>query len=141
MTDSHHHNEPEAEFKSPTVRPASIFGGDRRHLALWLAVGGTTAVIVVMWFLLLPMQLGDVRLPNAKDLSRWSVKTEVAPEVRSFDENLRLIRERLTELTQQSATAPVSEPQTVNIDIEELRFKLEAASIKNETIKANEAKK
>jgi len=141
MTDSRHHNEPEAEFKSPTVQPASIFGGDRRHLALWLAVGGTTAVIVVMWFLLLPMQLGDVRLPNAKDLSRWSVKTEAAPEARSFDENLRLIRERLTELTQQSATAPVSEPQTVNIDIEELRFKLEAASIKNETIKANEAKK
>lgn len=136
--------QPALETVQPdVVEPVAAAPSDdrtRKHLALWLAVGGTAAVIVVMWFLLLPMQLGEVRLPNAKDLSRWSVVQTAKEQTRSFEDNLQAIRQRLTELTQKSQAASV-QPQQVNIDIEQLRQKLEAAALRNEQPPINEAKK
>jgi len=116
---------------------------DRKLTALWLAVGGSVAVIVALWFMLLPMQIGELRLPSAKDLDRWHTLKPAADTVKSFDENLRLIRERLGQLTNSTqAPAPANKPATV-VDIEQLRQKLEAASqrIESQATNTNEAKK
>ncbi len=119
-------------------RPVAASGYGRKHLALWLAVGGTMAVIIAMWLMLLPMQLNDTRLPNAGDLSRWSVVRSAKDQTRSFEDNLRAIRQKLNELTQSSQQI---QPSPVNVDIQQLRQKLEAASLRNEQPATNEAKK
>ncbi len=121
------------------AQPAVPAGHAKKQLALWLAVGGTMAVIVTMWVLLLPMQLSDIRLPSARDLSRWSVVKSAKEQSRTFDENLRAIRQKLNELTQTSQQQ--AQPAPVNIDIQQLREKLEAASLRNEQLPTNEAKK
>jgi len=123
------------------VEPAAPVSAHRKHLALWLAVGGTMALIIVMWLFLLPMQLGEVRLPNAKDLSRWNVVTTAKEQSRTFEENLRIIHERLKALSNSGSAAVPAPAQPVNMNIDLLRQKLEAASLRNQQPPTNEAKK
>jgi hypothetical protein len=115
----------------------------KKVAAIWLAVGGSMAIIIVLWFLLLPMQIGDLRLPSAKDLARWHTLAPAADTARSFGDNLKQIQDRLGQLTN-SAMAPTPAKQaTTVIDIELLRQKLEAASrkIESQATNTNEAKK
>lgn len=113
----------------------------RKILALWIAVGGTTAFIIVMWLLLLPMQIGEIRLPNAKNLSRWQVLREEPPPAASFEESLDQIRDKLEQLTENlEPETPQNKPATT-IDIQQLQQKLEAAALRNGVTATNESQR
>jgi hypothetical protein len=124
----------EPEVLDEMIEPAEAPGEEGRHrklIALWLAVGGSMAVIVVLWFVLLPVQIGDLRLPNAADLARWRTLAPASNTNMSLDETLTQIRSRLEKLTNSSQPGPTQQPNTV-VNIEALRQKLEAAALRNE---------
>ena len=101
----------------------------RKHIALWVAVGGTMAVIVALWVLILPMQLQDSRFAGFRGASRWSA---VAPDESdtqpTFTEVLSRQREVLLDLEKRAGTSQ----DDTSLKIQELRAKIEAASKKNE---------
>jgi hypothetical protein len=74
----------------------------RRVIALWLAVGGSMAVIVAVWALVLPWQLGSVVGSARLDSSRWSVVRPVQAET-GFMETLKKMGDDLERLTAQGA--------------------------------------
>lgn len=123
--------EPEAyaEIDEPAQPPHEE--RHRKLTALWLAVGGSMAVIVALWLILLPVQIGDLRLPNIKDLSRWRAVTPATNATVSFDSALTQIKSRLEVLTNSSPPSAATKAKTL-INIDALRQKLEAAAQRNE---------
>ena len=105
----------------------------RKHIALWVAVGGTMAVIVALWVLILPMQLQDMRVAGFRGAARWSAQ---APEERasaaSFTDVLAQQRRTLLEIEKKAGTSA----DDTSLKIQELRAKIEAASKKNEVAPA-----
>ncbi|MEY4744436.1 MAG: hypothetical protein RL272_381 [Candidatus Parcubacteria bacterium] len=101
----------------------------KRHLALWIAVGGTMSVIVVLWVLILPMQLQGQRFNGMRDAARWNAaRGDGAAEAPTLAEVLAKQRRQLEaiEKGQQAKTTGAA------AKIDELRAKIEAASQKNE---------
>lgn len=93
-----------------------------KHVALWVAVGGTMAAIVALWFVALPLQMRDVRLDGLRDAVRWGAARDAAPaEEPSFDDALAAQRRALEAMEQ---PAPV-EQESGKID--RLQAKIEAS--------------
>lgn len=110
----------------------------RKHLALWTAVGGTMALVVTLWAVLLPTQFELGRSSAAKDSDRWYALQKEDQKRKSFHEALDDIGERLGEIeseqrmrlrAEQAATEP---SPAIRGEIDALRTKIEAASKKNE---------
>ena len=102
----------------------------KRHVALWVAVGGTMAVIVALWVLILPMQLSDSRFLGLRDAARWNAAGSDAGDDPSptFEEALAQQRRQLRAFEES-----ISETKNDSVTkIQELRAKIEAASQKKE---------
>src|SRR5512142_2167974 len=104
----------------------------KRHIALWVAVGGTMAVIVALWVLILPMQLQDMRFAGVRDAARWNAaRSADAPESgTTLDDVLAAQRRKLQAIEQNVGSVNASGGAALKID--ELRAKIEAAAKKNE---------
>jgi len=136
MTAHHHHHhrpedqsgEPAAQFQAQPAGPSA----ERRSLALWLSVGGIMAVIVAMWALLLPSQLGGLSLTGKDAIDRWHVLSPDRGQTPSFQQTLDRLHQQLERLSAgteaslaKPAAPPVAKPA---IDVRLLRQKLEAVS-------------
>lgn len=99
----------------------------RKHLAMWIAVGGTMAVIVVLWLLILPMQLREQRFTGLRGATRWYTAedgwTETAPQ-QSLTEVLAEQRRRLDAIELNTGAAVGGNAKK----IEDLRAKIEAST-------------
>ncbi|HTM67670.1 MAG TPA: hypothetical protein VL426_00065 [Candidatus Binatia bacterium] len=101
----------------------------RKHIALWVAVGGTMAVIVALWVLILPMQLQDSRFAGFRGAARWSAARADEPSSKpTFSEVLSAQRRTLQDIEKRTGTSSGD----TSLKIQELRAKIEAASKKNE---------
>lgn len=101
----------------------------RKHIALWVAVGGTMAVIVALWVLILPMQLQDARFAGLRGAARWSARpAEESDAKATFSDVLAQQRKTLLDLEKRTGTSPGD----TSLKIDELRAKIEAASQKNQ---------
>jgi len=102
----------------------------RKHIALWVAVGGTMAVIVALWVLILPMQLQDSRFLGMRGAARWNGVhvEEGGNNGPSFGDVLAKQRRRLLDIEKKTGTST----QDATVKIQELRAKIEAANQKNE---------
>lgn len=110
--------------------PERLDEHSRKHIALWVAVGGTMAVIVALWVLILPMQLRDLSFTGVRDAARWyttEVEATGGPQP-TFSEVLRQQRLDLEEIERQ-ATTETSVDSSAKID--ELRAKIEASNNAN----------
>lgn len=99
----------------------------RKHFAMWIAVGGTMAVIVVLWLLILPMQLSTQRFTGLRDATRWYTAEEgwAATEAQpSLAEVLEEQRRRLDAIELNTGAAVGGNAKKV----EDLRAKIEAAN-------------
>lgn len=105
----------------------------RRHIALWVAVGGTMAVIVALWVLILPMQLSDTRFLGLRDAARWNAANGDDGSTEPTFQEVLLQQRRQLESYERSAG--ISAETSVD-KIEELRAKIEAASKRNEAAPA-----
>lgn len=109
----------------------------RKHLALWIAVGGIMALVVTLWALLLPTQFELGRSSVAKDSDRWYALQKEDQKRKSFHEALDDIGERLGEIESEQRMRLRAEQATepspaIRGEIDALRTKIEAASKKNE---------
>lgn len=103
----------------------------KRHIALWVAVGGTMAVIVALWVLILPMQLSDMRFAGVRDAARWNAARGAdADSGTSLSDVLATQRRRLEAI--EKNTAATGQQGSATLKIDELRAKIEAAAKKNE---------
>ncbi|MEK9151870.1 MAG: hypothetical protein AAB692_00735 [Patescibacteria group bacterium] len=91
----------------------------KRHLALWLAVGGTMAVIVALWAMLLPAQMGDFSFFGARQNADWeSIRAKSAASRQEFSDSLARLKNRLDNVTDPKAQAAAA-------GVEALKQKLE----------------
>ncbi|HSD12760.1 MAG TPA: hypothetical protein VLC10_04325 [Patescibacteria group bacterium] len=105
----------------------------KRHIALWVAVGGTMAAIVTLWVLILPLQLRGMHFSGAADAARWNA-TRGETTAASFEDVLAQQRRQLDAIEKNTGTAAQAGSAALKID--ELRAKIEAASKKNEAAPA-----
>jgi hypothetical protein len=116
----------------------------RKHVALWTAVGGTMALIAVLWVMLLPFQLKGGMFSGFKDASRWyTVNFEDDKSQQTLEETLDGIGAKLDALEKDQRdrvrARQVTEPSpAVRGEIDALRSKIEAASKKNEVAPSEE---
>jgi hypothetical protein len=116
----------------------------RKHVALWTAVGGTMALIAVLWVMLLPFQLKGEMFSGLKDAGRWyTIKPDGDGQNPSFEETLQGIGSKLDSLEKnqrdRARARQVTEPSpAVRGEIDALRLKIEAASKKNEVAPSEE---
>lgn len=102
----------------------------RKHLAMWVAVGGTMAVIVVLWLLILPMQLSQQRFTGLRDATRWYTAEDgwtATDEQPSFAEVLEEQRRKLDAIELNTGAAVGGNAKR----IEDLRAKIEASGSTN----------
>jgi len=107
----------------------------RKYVAFWVAVGGTSAVVVALWAMIVPTQLRRVRLEAQKDRSRWGVVDDAGGEkVKSFSELMEEQRAALDEIEKRvdPSGVPAASIGTA-AKIEELKAKIQAASEKHST--------
>jgi hypothetical protein len=107
--------------------PGRLDEHSRKHLALWIAVGGTMAVIIALWVLILPMQLADMKFSGVGDAARWyttQVDATGGPQP-TFSEVLAQQRRDLEEIERQTTTESSGNSSA---KIEELRAKIEASN-------------
>jgi len=124
----HHHNAaPPVEVnEEPAAEPRPTPpAGDRGHLTLWLAVGGIMLVVLVLWLLLLPVQLGRIGLTSSGYLDRWHVLQPNAGKAGSLSDSLDRLHRKLEELTGKMESQSAAQP---SLDLPLLRQKLDAAS-------------
>ena len=101
----------------------------KKHIALWVAVGGTMAVIVALWVLILPMQLQGSRFIGMRGAARWNAAgADDGQAESSFVDVLARQRQRLLDIEKTTGTTR----QDASLKIQELRAKIEAASQRNE---------
>jgi hypothetical protein len=101
-----------------------------RHLALWIAVGGTAAAVVALWALILPTQIRRVRLEGERDRSRWTVLGEDGQSVqKSFSDIMAEQRARLDEI-EAKMRETVAAPDAAQAQVQDLTAKIEAAGAK-----------
>lgn len=106
----------------------------RKHLATWVAATGTLAVVVALWAMLLPTQLGGIEAFGMKHSPSWMRSQEAAQEesaptyqealdrMRSmldkaeYDQRTRMERERAareeTDLLRERIESAAAEPET-----------------------------
>lgn len=99
----------------------------KKHFAMWIAVGGTMAVIVVLWLLILPMQLREQRFTGLRGATRWYTAEEgwaANAEQPSFAEILEQQRKRLDAIELNTGAAAGGNAKR----IEDLRAKIEASN-------------
>ncbi len=105
----------------------------KRHIALWVAVGGTMAVIVALWVLILPMQLQDMRFAGVRDAARWNAaRSADAPESGTTLDDVLAAQRRKLQAIERNVNANGQANTSAALKIDELRAKIEAASQKNE---------
>lgn len=110
----------------------------RKHVALWTAVGGTMALIVTLWAILIPTQFELGRSSASRKADRWYSMESNEERQKSFSEALDTIGERIDGIeADERARAQADRPQSasspaVNGEFEMLRARIEAASKKNE---------
>lgn len=111
----------------------------RKYVAFWIAVGGTSAVVVALWAMILPTQLQRVRLEAQKDRSRWGVVDDGGgAKVKTFNELMAEQRTTLDEIEKRVSPSGTQEPASAAsigaaAKIEELKAKIQAASEKHST--------
>lgn len=113
-----------------------------RHIALWIAVGGTVAAVVALWALILPTQMRQIRLVSDKDRSRWSVVASDEGErmkAKPLGDILQEQRAKLDELEVRMREA-VTGGTAAQAKVDDLTAKIEAASkeqAKTDTVPTN----
>lgn len=106
----------------------------RKHVAFWVAVSGTSAIVVALWAMILPTQLRRIRLSAQQDKSRWGVveDTQAKEKVKPFAEIMAEQRATLDEIEKRAQPNDTAiAPNTVTSKIEDLRAKIEAAAQKH----------
>jgi len=103
-----------------------------KHVAFWVAVSGTAAVVVALWVMILPTQLQRIRMQAQDDRSRWGVVTEEGESVKPLGEILDQQRAKLDEIEQRVIGERTKDDAESADRIRELRAKIEEASQKNE---------
>ena len=110
----------------------------KKHLVLWTAVGGTTAVIVALWAFVLPQQLARFSSASGDgSLTRWMSAQQPADsgeKQQTFMEVLQAQRARLDAVANSQASAGKTGN---NVNIDELRAKINSALNTNAASNAN----
>lgn len=108
----------------------------RRHVWLWVAVGGTMAFILVFWVVLLPMQFADVGDESASETDRWQVIRDGSAAAPSISGSLESVRQQLEELSEGLAEEPEleampeagGEPEDFETEFEKLKERIEGST-------------
>jgi hypothetical protein len=97
-------------------RPSHLHHDDRKLIALWLAVGGTMAVIVALWILILPSQLAQDGRINL-NVSQWYAarQNDVRPQQKSFSQVMAEQEAQLNAMDQSQTTQPTNADSVRNI--------------------------
>jgi len=145
MTEQHSDMRSKKTEAPASSAPAPLSVKDRKKRILWLAVGGMTAIIVLFWILLLPLQIRELKFGTMSDLTdRWRVFRDENQPPASFRETLNKLHDRLVESSaKDQAAAVLTAPTTAapSIDIIQLREKLEQVSENTLNAPANAASK
>jgi type VI protein secretion system component VasF len=112
-----------------------------KHVALWVAVGGTMTLIAVLWFMLLPFQLSNGgKVSGFGEMRRWySVRQDDGRGEASFQEALDGLGAQLEQLEDdqrkrlRAEQPPTGSSPAVRGEIDDLRAKIEATSKKNDS--------
>ncbi|MFA6604110.1 MAG: hypothetical protein WCT10_04750 [Patescibacteria group bacterium] len=116
--------------KAAPAVPAADGSAEKKQRILWLAVGSLTAVIILLWLLLLPLQIKQFSLGSLSGLAdRWRVVREENQPPASFRDALNRLHDRLVESSaQDQAAAPAGETSATTAEVVRLREKLETIS-------------
>jgi hypothetical protein len=107
----------------------------QKRVAMFVAVGGTTAVIGALWLLVLPMQLDGATRLGAARAARWGNADDAGPKTeRTFTQIIEEQKMQLQRLEAERETTPEGE-ESANGPAD-LLTKIEAATVAKATTSA-----
>lgn len=99
----------------------------QRHVVLFVATGGTLMLVVALWVMILPTQIGSGRGIGIKSAASW-IKTapgEQADTPRSFGEVMSRLRQNLNDF-ESAQRARYAQEDAIKTETDRLRARIES---------------
>ena len=107
---------PRDNMRAATPRHGQDDG--KRRLTLWLVVGGIMALVLAVWIIFLPYQIGREQLRGALSSDRWQAGAPETSGTTIFNAQMRAIQTRLEEqsanISANGNNAPAAAPPAAN---------------------------